>query len=139
MKIKNPLLSWVGVACAPVVFLLMPGCRTPPPPPVPSPVAYVPPVPKYRAEDDPQPHYTILIESSPPGATIEFNGANMGTTPCRIRIPGEKGRKFVYGPMFEHSFMAIPGPAGGNTQRKTFLEGESIPEKLFFNMALVWR
>jgi hypothetical protein len=89
--------------------------------------------------DDPEPHYSIFIESKPPGAAIEFNGAYMGQTPCRIRVPGEKGRTFGYGKMLNHTITATPGASGGYTQFKKFNKGEPIPERIFFNMLLIYR
>lgn len=103
----------------------------------PAPVDYVPPVSYTPPIVDPDPHYTILVESNPPGAVIEFNGANMGTTPCRIRIPGKEGRKFEY-KSDSNEFMAIPGSRGGYTQRKRFWGGHDIPERLHFDMGLRW-
>ena len=115
------------------------GCSAPEPPPVAEPASYSPPPPKYDPASDPQPHYSILVESSPPGARIEFNDAFVGTAPCRIRIPGETGRKFGYGQMLEHVFRAIPSNPGCYSQNKTFPKGGDIPERLFFDMRLVYR
>ena len=115
------------------------GCSAPEPPPVAEPASYSPPPPKYDPASDPQPHYSILVESSPPGARIEFNDAFVGTAPCRIRIPGETGRKFSYGQMLEHLFKAIPSTPGCYTQTKSFPKGGDIPERLFFDMRLVYR
>jgi hypothetical protein len=70
---------------------------------------------------------------------IEFNDAFVGTTPCRIRVPGEAGRKFGYGQMFKHIFTALPSEAGGYTQTKDFPKGSEIPEHLFFDMRLSYR
>jgi hypothetical protein len=69
------------------------------------------------------------VESSPPGARIEFNDAFVGTTPCRIRVPGGVG----------HDFKALPLPSGGSTQIKRFDAGSDIPEHLFFDMRLSYR
>ena len=115
------------------------GCASPEPPPSPAPASYSPPPPRCSPADDPQPHYTILVESSPPGARIEFNDAFVGTTPCRIRVPGEAGRKFAYGQMFKHIFKALPSTAGCYSQTKDFPKGSDIPEHLFFDMRLSYR
>ena len=115
------------------------GCASPEPPPSPAPASYSPPPPKYDPASDPQPHYSILVESSPPGVRVEFNDEFVGITPCRIRIPGETGRKFGYGQMLEHVFRAIPSNPGCYTQNKTFPKGGDIPERLFFDMRLVYR
>lgn len=114
------------------------GCASPEPPPSPAPTSYSPP-PRYSPADDPQPHYTILVESSPPGARIEFNDAFVGTTPCRIRVPGGVGRKFSSGKILGHDFKALPLPSGGSTQIKRFDAGSDIPEHLFFDMRLSYR
>lgn len=106
---------------------------------MPQPVSEAPPLPRYSPLDDPQPHYTILVESDPPGAKIELNDAYVGTTPCRIRVPGDKGRKFTYGQMLDHVFKALPTAGGGYTQLKRFPKGGEIPERIFFNMRLVYR
>jgi hypothetical protein len=115
------------------------GCSSPQPPPLPEPASYSPPPPRYSPADDPQPHYTILVESIPPGAKIEFNDAFMGITPCRIRVPGEAGRKFAYGKMFQHVFKALPSTAGCYSQTKDFPKGAEIPERLLFDMRLSYR
>ncbi len=129
----------LGMALATGYAALAFGCASPEPPPSPAPSSYSPPPPRYSPSDDPQPHYTILVESSPPGARIEFNDAFVGTTPCRIRVPGEAGRKFGYGQMFKHIFTALPSEAGGYTQTKDFPKGSEIPEHLFFDMRLSYR
>jgi hypothetical protein len=123
-----------------LLTLLTSGCTTPEPPALPPEVFYTPPpAPKYDPANDPQPHYTILVESNPPGVRIEFNDAFVGTTPCRIRVPGGAGRKFAYGQMLDHVFKALPPPSGGSTQIKDFPKGGEIPERLFFDMRLVYR
>lgn len=127
-----------------VSLALISGCA---PRYLPEPVIYNPSLPaasevpsfNRNPADDPEPHYAIFIESKPPGAAIEFNGAYMGQTPCRIRVPGEKGRFFGYGNMLIHTIRAIPETSGGYTQSKKFNKGEPIPEKIFFNMHLIYR
>ena len=76
---------------------------------------------------------------SSPGARIEFNDAYVGTTPCRIRVPGGIGRKFSSGKILGHDFKALPLPSGGSTQIKRFDAGSDIPEHLFFDMRLSYR
>jgi hypothetical protein len=123
-----------------LLTLLTSSCTTPEPPALPPAVVYTPPpTPKYDPANDPQPHYTILVESNPPGVRIEFNDAFVGITPCRIRVPGGAGRKFAYGQMLNHVFKALPPPSGGSTQIKDFPKGGEIPERLFFDMRLVYR
>jgi len=142
--IRRGIVFELAAKLSAISIALVSGCA---PRYVPEPVIYNPSfsaaseVPSFNRnpEDDPEPHYAILIESKPPGAAIEFNGAYMGQTPCRIRVPGEKGRTFGYGMMPDHSIVAIPGASGGNTQSKNFNKGEPIPERIFFNMALVYR
>ena len=129
----------LGMALATGYAALALGCASPEPPPSPAPASYTPPPPKYYPGDDPQPHYTILVESSPPGARIEFNDAFVGTTPCRIRVPGGVGRKFSSGKILGHDFKALPLPSGGSTQIKRFDAGSDIPEHLFFDMRLSYR
>lgn len=115
------------------------GCSAPEPPPVAEPASYSPPPPKYDPASDPQPHYSILVESSPPGVRVEFNDEFVGITPCRIRVPGSTGRKFPGSDFRGHVFKALPPATGGSSQIKRFTDGSDIPERLFFDMRLVYR
>ena len=115
------------------------GCASPELPPSPAPASYSPPPPKYDPASDPQPHYSILVESSPPGVRVEFNDEFVGITPCRIRVPGSTGRKYPGGDFRDHIFKALPPATGGSSQIKRFTGGSDIPERLFFDMRLVYR
>lgn len=141
MKTSKIVLARLPKALLPAILCAAGGCGWQrPPPPVPPPVAYVPAeMPRYSPADDPQPHYTILVESMPAGAAVEFNDAFMGTTPCRIRVPGKEGRQFEHRGISPHVLKALPSRAGGYVQRKTFDGGSDIPERVFFDMRLVYR
>lgn len=129
-----------GLQIIPALLLaaLVSGCSAPETP-VAEAASCSPPPLRYNPANDPQPHYSILVESSPPGARIEFNDAFVGTAPCRIRIPGVAGRKFGYGQMLSHDFKAIPSVPGCYSQTKIFPKGGDIPERLFFDTSLVYR
>lgn len=141
MKTFKSVLSCVSKTLLLVVLGAAGGCGWQrQPPPQPPPAAYIPvEAPRYSPADDPQPHYTILVESVPAGATVEFNDAFLGTTPCRIRVPGKEGRRFEHRGIAPHVLKALPTQAGGCVQRKTFDGGSDIPERVFFDMRLVYR
>jgi S1-C subfamily serine protease len=48
--------------------------------------------------------HTLTITSSPSGATVELNGAVVGTTPYQVKYPGGyfHGTKTIYGSLLQH-------------------------------------
>lgn len=129
----------ISTAATLLLASLFAGCSFLEPYPTPGPIPTAMPAPRYDPASDPQPHYTILVESSPPGVRLEFNDEFVGTTPCRVRISGEAGRKFSHSTAHRHVFKALPPDTGGSTQIKSFSEGSDIPEHLFFDMRLVYQ
>src|SRR5688572_11003494 len=90
------------------------------------------------------PKKTIQIESDPPGARIEINGADLGRTPTTYTLEtnpqGEFLGSWVNAPLVE--FIAYPpaGTSGLHKQSKTFRPngffkaGDKIPDKMFFDL-----
>ena len=86
--------------------------------------------------------FPVYVVSEPAGAVIEINDNYVGKTPLTVELEGWKTtRTFVR----SHTIVAHPLKAGGQTQVKSFTGwsspdksyGDTIPEKIYFNMNLV--
>jgi len=68
---------------------------------------------------------TLTIKSTPPGATVEIDGAVVGTTPYRIDYPGGYFHKphVVFAARLEHSMTARISMKGYTPQQVTLAEG----------------
>lgn len=68
---------------------------------------------------------TLTITSSPPGATIEINGAAAGTTPYRVDYPGSYFHKphTVFTARLEHAMSVRVSKEGYRTQQVTISSG----------------
>jgi serine protease Do len=68
---------------------------------------------------------TITISSSPSGATVEIDGAVVGTTPCKVKFPGGyfHRTKTVFGERLEHPMTARVYKDGYTVQEIKLTEG----------------
>jgi len=72
------------------------------------------------------------VESDPPGAKIEFENEYFGVTPCVVPVRDTRNGCFRN---FRIRYLrAIPSVAGQYVQTKTFMTGDPVPKKVFFNM-----
>jgi len=71
------------------------------------------------------PAETLTISSSPPGATVEIEGAVVGTTPYQIAYPGSYFHKphTVFSARLEHALVARIHMEGYATQHVTLTSG----------------
>jgi hypothetical protein len=93
---------------------------------------------------EPGPHgtmaYDVLIEASEPGARIEANGENIGTTPLRLKIFGDPDGTFHDFGAYHYVIRALPLVTNQFPQVRFFRTGRSftpedkIPERIFFDM-----
>lgn len=67
----------------------------------------------------------LRITSTPPGATVEINGVNMGTTPLEKEYPGGyfHRTRTSFGARLEHPMVARISLAGYTTKELTLTEG----------------
>lgn len=85
--------------------------------------------------------FPVQIISEPSGAIIEINDNYVGKTPITVELEGwQETRTFFR----SHRIVAHPLQAGGYIQYKAFTGffepsktyGDTIPEKIYFNMSL---
>lgn len=86
-------------------------------------------------------HY-IEIESNPPGVRIEADGEDVGVTPVRVKVFGDRDGTFHNFGRFEYVIRAIPNGPGQHLQSKVYRTGgyftseDRIPRRIFFEMQL---
>ena len=82
----------------------------------------------------------IAIISEPLGAVIELNGELQGVTPCIVRVPCTKDGDWPKnhdGSFATYILKATPAKqSGGYTDHKVFMNGQKIPQRVYFNMNL---
>src|SRR5262245_31893340 len=93
---------------------------------------------------EPGPHGTmafdVLIEASDPGARIEANGEDIGTTPLRLKIFGDPDGTFHDFGSFHYIIRALPLTTNQFPQVRFFRTGrgftpeDKIPQRIFFDM-----
>jgi S1-C subfamily serine protease len=87
--------------------------------------------------------YYVEVEASVPGVKIEANGDFIGTTPCTLKIFGDKDGTFHNFGSYTYEVRALPTRPGEIVQVKTFRTGgwftpeDRIPKRIFFEMSLV--
>jgi hypothetical protein len=87
--------------------------------------------------------YYVEIQSSEPGARIEANNEDIGTTPTTLRIFGDKDGTFHNFGSYHYTITAYPVRSGEQPQTKDFRTGgwftpeDNIPKKIFFDFGPV--
>lgn len=92
--------------------------------------------------------YSILIESSEPGARVEANDEYLGVTPIKLKIFGDKDGTFHNFGRDRYVIRVYPTRAGELVQTKTFNTGgrfafdrnpwgpeDTIPKRLYFDLS----
>jgi hypothetical protein len=118
--------NWLLAASLAVAGLLD-GCSTAPPP-------YKAPMPQPTAAFD------VLIEASPPGARIEADGTDRGTTPVHLKIIGDTNRLFRDFGSANYVIRAYPVATNQYAQTRVYYTGKDIqirdriPEHIYLDM-----
>jgi S1-C subfamily serine protease len=87
--------------------------------------------------------YTVHVESSEPGVKIEADGNYIGTTPCTLKIFGDKDGTFHNFGNHDYIVRATPSQQGELQQTKVYHTGgwftseDRIPNRIYFEMELV--
>ncbi len=68
---------------------------------------------------------TLKITTTPPGAKVEIDGVEVGTTPCELKYPGGYFHRTVtiYGKMLEHPLHARLSRKGYVTKELELTDG----------------
>ena len=84
--------------------------------------------------------YTILIEATEPGASIEANGEVMGNTPLKLKVFGDVDGTFHDFGSYYFGIRAFPVATNHHPQARFFRTGrgftpeDRIPERIFFDL-----
>ena len=84
--------------------------------------------------------YEVLIDATPPGARIVANGADIGLTPVRLKIYGDKDGTFHDFGSYYYVVQAMPLTTNQFPQARYFHTGrwfspeDRIPQRIDFNM-----
>ena len=84
--------------------------------------------------------YDVTVEASPPGARIEAEGNNVGTTPCHIKIFGDKDGTFHDFGSFTYIVRAYPITSSQFPHIRVFGTGKNfthedrVPTSIYFDM-----
>ena len=84
--------------------------------------------------------YTVLIEASEPGASVEANGEVLGNTPLNLKIFGDPDGTFHDFGSDYYVVRALPATTNQYAQVRVFGTGrwfgpeDRIPDRIYFNM-----
>ena len=87
--------------------------------------------------------YNVQVEASEPGVKIEANGDYIGTTPCTLKIFGDKDGTFHNFGSHDYIVRATPSQPGELQQTKVYHTGgwftseDRVPSRIYFEMQLV--
>jgi len=84
--------------------------------------------------------YYVSVEASPPGARIEANGEDIGTTPLTLKIFGDKDGTFHDFGSYYYVVRALPLTTNQFPQARYFRTGrwftpeDMVPRQIYFDM-----